>query len=90
MELFFIAGSGDDDVIRDHAGEIVGILRLRVFFVIDHVPHVAGAFFIEADGGIGEATVAHAAAAGVDVCVAGTAVFKAENAAAAIAALQKY
>ena len=45
---------------------------------------------IEADGGIGEATVAHAAAAGVDVCVAGTAVFKAVNAAAAIAALQKY
>ena len=52
VELFFIAGSGDDDVIRDHAGEIVGILRLRVFFVIDHVPHVAGAFFIEADGGL--------------------------------------
>ena len=36
---------------------------------------------IEADGGIGEATIAQAAAAGVDVCVAGTAVFKAENAA---------
>ena len=45
---------------------------------------------IEADGGIGEATIAQAAAAGVDVCVAGTAVFKAENAAPAIAALQRY
>ena len=45
---------------------------------------------IEADGGIGEATIAQAAAAGVDVCVAGTAVFKAENAAQAIAALQRY
>ena len=44
---------------------------------------------IEADGGIGEATIAQAAAAGVDVCVAGTAVFKAENAAQAIAALQR-
>ena len=45
---------------------------------------------IEADGGIAEATVAQAAKAGVDVCVAGTAVFKAENAAAAIAALKRF
>ena len=45
---------------------------------------------IEADGGIGEATIAQAAAAGVDVCVAGTAVFKAEDAAKAIAQLQAY
>ncbi len=43
---------------------------------------------IEADGGIGEATVAQAAGAGVDVCVAGTAVFKADDAAKAIRALQ--
>ncbi|MBQ2470253.1 MAG: ribulose-phosphate 3-epimerase, partial [Ruminococcus sp.] len=34
---------------------------------------------IEADGGIGDATIAQAAEAGVDVSVAGTAVFKAEN-----------
>ena len=39
---------------------------------------------IEADGGIGEATIAQAAAAGVDVCVAGTAVFKADDAKKAI------
>lgn len=45
---------------------------------------------IEADGGIGAATIAQAAAAGVDVCVAGTAVFKADDAAKAIADLQKY
>ncbi len=45
---------------------------------------------IEADGGIGEATIEQCADAGVDVCVAGTAVFKAEDAAKAIAALQKY
>ena len=45
---------------------------------------------IEADGGIGEATIEQAANAGIDVCVAGTAVFKADNAADAIAKLQSY
>lgn len=45
---------------------------------------------IEADGGIGEATIEQAANAGIDVCVAGTAVFKAENAAVAIEKLQSY
>ena len=45
---------------------------------------------IEADGGIGEATIAQCAEAGVDVCVAGTAVFKAEDAAKAIEELQAY
>ena len=45
---------------------------------------------IEADGGIGEATIEQAASAGIDVCVAGTAVFKAENAAEAISKLQSY
>ena len=43
---------------------------------------------VEADGGIGEATIAQAAQAGVDVCVAGTAVFKAEDAAKAIMKLK--
>lgn len=45
---------------------------------------------IEADGGIGEATIEQAANAGIDVCVAGTAVFKAENAKEAIAKLHSY
>ena len=45
---------------------------------------------IEADGGIGDATIEQAANAGIDVCVAGTAVFKADNAAQAIAKLQSY
>ena len=45
---------------------------------------------IEADGGIGAATIKQAADAGVDVCVAGTAVFKAEDAAKAIGELQAY
>ena len=43
---------------------------------------------VEADGGIGEATIAQAAQAGVDVCVAGTAVFKATDAAKAIMKLK--
>lgn len=43
---------------------------------------------VEADGGIGEATIAQAARAGVDVCVAGTAVFKAEDAKLAIEKLK--
>lgn len=45
---------------------------------------------VEADGGIGEATIGTAAQAGVDVCVAGTAVFKADDPAKAIAHLQQY
>lgn len=43
---------------------------------------------VEVDGGIGEETIVQAARAGVDICVAGTAVFKAENAAEAIANLK--
>ena len=39
---------------------------------------------IEVDGGICDSTIATAAEAGVDICVAGTAVFGAENAKAAI------
>lgn len=39
---------------------------------------------IEVDGGIGEQNIDRAFKAGVDVCVAGTSVFKAEDAAAAI------
>ena len=45
-------------------------------------------FLIEADGGIGDTTIATAAKAGVDVAVAGTAVFKAEDAAAKIRELK--
>lgn len=45
---------------------------------------------IEADGGIGKNTIAQCAAAGVDVCVAGTAVFKAEDPAKTIAELQQF
>lgn len=44
---------------------------------------------VEVDGGIGEQTISKAAAAGVDICVAGTAVFKAENAEDAISRLKE-
>ena len=44
---------------------------------------------IEADGGISEENISLCAEAGVDVAVAGTAVFKAENPAEAIANLKK-
>ena len=45
---------------------------------------------VEVDGGIGADTIAQAAGAGVDICVAGTAVFKAEDAAKAISDLRKH
>ena len=45
---------------------------------------------IEADGGIGAATIEQCAEAGIDICVAGTAVFKADDATKAIAELQAY
>lgn len=44
---------------------------------------------VEADGGISEKTIESAAKAGVDICVAGTAVFKADDAQAAIANLKR-
>lgn len=44
---------------------------------------------IEVDGGIAESTIGKASKAGVDICVAGTAVFKAEDSAQAIASLKK-
>lgn len=43
---------------------------------------------VQVDGGINETTVREAALAGVDVSVAGTSVFRADDAAAAIAALK--
>lgn len=43
---------------------------------------------VEVDGGIGVNTIAQAAGAGVDICVAGTAVFGAEDAAQAISELK--
>ena len=44
---------------------------------------------IEVDGGIAESTISTAAQAGVDICVAGTAVFGADDAQKAIASLKE-
>lgn len=44
---------------------------------------------LELDGGINEKTISKAAAAGADICVSGTGVFKAPDAAAAIAQLKE-
>ena len=43
---------------------------------------------VEVDGGISESTIAQAAEAGVDICVAGTEVFKADDAEKAITSLK--
>ena len=43
---------------------------------------------IEADGGINDKTIAQCAKAGIDICVSGTGVFKADDAKQAIADLK--
>jgi ribulose-phosphate 3-epimerase len=64
-------------------------------FMGDMMPKVRalrGAFpalDIQVDGGLAEATIVEAADAGANVIVAGTAVFKAEDPSAAIAALRR-
>ena len=45
---------------------------------------------IEADGGINESTIGKCAEAGIDICVSGTGVFKAENAKNAIDRLKAF
>ena len=69
-------------------------------FMVDMMPKVRAvkeeitrrglSVLIEADGGIGEATIAEVAEAGVDVSVAGTAVFKADDPSQAIKKLAAY
>jgi ribulose-phosphate 3-epimerase len=44
---------------------------------------------VEVDGGINEETIAEAARAGVDVCVAGTSVFRSKDAEKAILRLKE-
>lgn len=45
---------------------------------------------IEVDGGVNDATIPQCVEAGVDICVAGTGVFRAENAEEALMRLQSY
>lgn len=62
----------------------------KVKEIKDEAKKIGKDIIIEADGGIGESTIAQAAEAGIDVCVAGTAVFKAEDAEKAISMLKAY
>ncbi|MCQ2514919.1 MAG: ribulose-phosphate 3-epimerase [Ruminococcus sp.] len=62
----------------------------KVKEIKDEAKKIGKDIIIEADGGIGESTIAQAAEAGIDICVAGTAVFKAEDAEKAISMLQAY
>ena len=69
-------------------------------FMADMLPKVAAIrkeaekqglsdLLIQVDGGIGEGNIRQAYEAGVDVCVAGTSVFKAEDASAAIRSMKE-
>lgn len=62
----------------------------KVKEIKDEAKKIGKDIIIEADGGIGESTIAQAAEAGIDICVAGTAVFKAEDAEKAISMLKAY
>lgn len=61
----------------------------KVREIKDYAKSVGKDIVIEADGGINEATIAQCSAAGIDISVSGTGVFKADDAAAAIAKLKK-
>ena len=78
------------DILCDLGTEVKSMSEGVVKEIKDECKRRGIDMLIEADGGIGEATIEQAASAGIDVCVAGTAVFKAENAKDAIAKLQSY
>lgn len=60
----------------------------KVKKIKDYAKSIGKDILIEADGGINEETIAQCANAGIDICVSGTGVFKAENAEKAIAQLK--
>lgn len=60
----------------------------KVEEIKDYAKSIGKEILIEADGGINETTIAQCAQAGIDICVSGTGVFKAENAENAIAQLK--
>ena len=60
----------------------------KVKEIKDYAKSIGKDILIEADGGINETTIAECAKAGIDICVSGTGVFKAENAEKAIADLK--
>ncbi len=60
----------------------------KVKEIKDHARSLGKEIIIEADGGINASTIAQCAEAGIDICVSGTGVFKAEDAGQAIAELK--
>ena len=85
--------AGSEDVIPgsqkiDRENSIINPIILTGIKKTDDIREEANKvnpeLLIEVDGGIGEATIKQAYDAGVDVCVAGTAVFKADSATEAI------
>lgn len=57
---------------------------------VREIKEKAPALLVEADGGINHTTIQQCAEAGVDICVAGTGVFRAEDAEKAIKELQSW
>lgn len=56
--------------------------------ILDEAKRQNTTVLIEADGGINDKTISQCAVAGIDICVSGTGVFKAESASKAIAELK--
>lgn len=56
--------------------------------ILDEAKRQNTTVLIEADGGINDKTISQCAVAGIDICVSGTGVFKAEDASKAIAELK--
>ena len=61
----------------------------KVRQIKEYAASVGREVLVEADGGINESTIADCAKAGIDISVSGTGVFKADDAAAAIAELKR-
>ncbi len=61
----------------------------KVRQIKEYAASVGREILVEADGGINESTIADCAKAGIDISVSGTGVFKADDAAAAIAELKR-
>ena len=67
----------------------MGDMLPKVRQIKDYARSIGHDIVIEADGGINEETIARCSEAGIDISVSGTGVFKAENAAKAIAKLKE-
>ncbi len=66
----------------------MGDMLPKVKEIRDYAKSIGKDIIIEADGGINGDTIAECAEAGIDICVSGTGVFKADDAAKAIADLK--